>query len=139
MEVIGVELTLVDQAGETVVDAELHGDRVLVTNADVARATGWVRKPEGMCRDEVCVPLRDASRHTDDRVDLTAFAEALQRPLAVDGDEHVAFLGSAAQDRAEQLTSQRAPDFALPDLDGRMHTLSAQRGKKVLLVAYASW
>ena len=134
-----MELTLVDQAGETVVDAELHGDRVLVTNADVARATGWVRKPEGMCRDEVCVPLRDASRHTDDRVDLTAFAEALQRPLAVDGDEHVAFLGSAAQDRAEQLTSQRAPDFALPDLDGRMHTLSAQRGKKVLLVAYASW
>jgi peroxiredoxin len=27
----------------------------------------------------------------------------------------------------------------LPDLSGRMHALSDFRGKKVLLVAYASW
>jgi hypothetical protein len=138
LEVTGVELTLVELGGEAVVDAELQGDRVLVANADVARATGWVRKPEGMCRDDTCVPLRDAT-HTDERVDLAAFAQALQRPLAVDAEEQVAFLGSAAATRAEQLASQRAPDFALPDLDGRMHTLTAQRGKKVLLVAYASW
>src|SRR5439155_1238873 len=29
--------------------------------------------------------------------------------------------------------------FTLADLDGRLHTLSNHRGKKVLLVAYASW
>ena len=32
-----------------------------------------------------------------------------------------------------------APDFSLPDLSGRRHSLSGQRGKKALLIAYASW
>ncbi len=32
-----------------------------------------------------------------------------------------------------------APDFELPDLSGKMHRLSQHRGKKVLLIAYASW
>ena len=30
------------------------------------------------------------------------------------------------------LTSLDAPDFSLPDLDGKMHSLSDYRGKKVL-------
>jgi len=33
----------------------------------------------------------------------------------------------------------RAPDFALPDPSGRVHRLSDHRGKKVLLVTWASW
>ena len=32
-----------------------------------------------------------------------------------------------------------APDFTLPDLEGRLHSLSEHRGKKVLLVTWASW
>jgi peroxiredoxin len=32
-----------------------------------------------------------------------------------------------------------APDFTLPDLAGKPHTLSHLRGKKVLLVTWASW
>lgn len=61
------------------------------------------------------------------------------RPLAVDRDERVACLGVAAAARGAALTSLEAPDFALPDLTGRLHTLSEQRGRKVLLVAWASW
>ena len=34
---------------------------------------------------------------------------------------------------------EQAPAFTLPDLDGKPHSLSDYRGKKVLLVAYASW
>jgi peroxiredoxin len=37
------------------------------------------------------------------------------------------------------MATLEAPDFTLPDLAGRMHTLSDHRGKKVLLIAYASW
>ena len=48
-------------------------------------------------------------------------------------------LGNAASDRAAALASLEAPDFTLPDLDGRLHSLSEHRGKKVLLIAYASW
>jgi len=32
-----------------------------------------------------------------------------------------------------------APDFALPDRDGKMVRLSDFRGKKVLIVTWASW
>jgi hypothetical protein len=61
------------------------------------------------------------------------------RPVAVDLDEHAAYLGISAAERAKTLASLDAPDFSLPDLDDRKHSLSEQRGKKVLLVAYASW
>ena len=37
------------------------------------------------------------------------------------------------------LASSEAPDFELPDLDGRMHQLSDYRGRRVFLVAWASW
>lgn len=66
-------------------------------------------------------------------------AEAAGRPVAVDREERAAYLGVSAAERAAALASLQAPDFTLPDLSGRPHSLSAQRGKKVLLVAYASW
>ena len=66
-------------------------------------------------------------------------AQEAGRPVVVDLDERAAYLGVPASVRARALASLEAPDFTLPDLDGRLHTLSAQRGKKVLLVAYASW
>ena len=66
-------------------------------------------------------------------------AEAAGRPVAVDREERAAYLGVPAAARAAALASLQAPDFTLPDLSGRPHSLSAQRGKKVLLVAYASW
>ena len=134
-----MDFVVIDQGRESTVDAVLSDGRILVGNDDVLRATGWERKPEGICRDELCVPLRDGAAHTADRIELNAFAAALRRPLAVDVEAGAAFLGTAAAERAEQLHSLRAPDFSLPDLDGHMHTLSAQRGKKVLLVVYASW
>jgi hypothetical protein len=39
----------------------------------------------------------------------------------------------------DALRSLEAPDFSLPDVAGRMHALSDHRGKKVLLVTWASW
>jgi hypothetical protein len=70
---------------------------------------------------------------------LVKRAEASGRPVAVDLDERAAYLGVSAAERAKALASLEAPDFTLPDLDGRPHSLSEYRGKKVLLVAYASW
>ena len=66
-------------------------------------------------------------------------AQEAGRPVAIDLPERAAYLGVAAAERAAALASLEAPDFTLPDLDGRPHALSAHRGKKVLLVAYASW
>jgi hypothetical protein len=133
--------TLLD-GGQAAIDVPvaIDGEGVLVGAEDLARATGWVLKPEGLCRNDVCVPLRDPDVVTPDgHVDLARFAAALRRPLALDAEESAAFLGTAATDRAEPLRNLEAPDFTLPDLDGRMHSLHEHRGKKILLVAYASW
>ena len=70
---------------------------------------------------------------------VDALAAAGERPLAVDREEGMAYVGASAAARAAQLASLEAPDFRLPDLEGRWHSLSQHRGQKVLLVAYASW
>ncbi len=72
-------------------------------------------------------------------IDLAELAARLDRPLALDAAERAAYLGVSARERGARLASLEAPDFTLPDLDGRLHSLAAHRGKKVLLVAYASW
>ena len=131
---------LIDAGTLRAVDATLAGGRVFLSAADVERATGWALKSEGLCRDTVCVPVRDRAALVGAAgVDLAAFAAAFGRPLALDLAEGVAALGTAAADRSAALTSLEAPDFSLPDLAGRRHTLSDHRGRKALLIAYASW
>ena len=78
---------------------------------------------------------------TDERegIELARRAQASGRPVAVDLDERAAYLGVTARERAAALASLEAPAFTLPDLGGRLHSLADHRGKKVLLVAYASW
>ena len=66
-------------------------------------------------------------------------AQADGRPVVLDADERAAYIGVPAAERARQLASLEAPNFSLPDLDGRLHSLSEHRGTKVFLVAYGSW
>ncbi len=61
------------------------------------------------------------------------------RPLAHSEAGDVWVLGEGADDRAAALRSLQAPEFSLPDPTGAMHSLSELRGKKVLLVSWASW
>lgn len=72
-------------------------------------------------------------------VALVEAAARLDRPLALDVGERAAYLGVSARDRGAPLRALEAPDFTLPDLDGRLHSLAQHRGKKVFLLAYASW
>jgi hypothetical protein len=133
--------TVINEGVVGVVQASTTADgTILVPPADIEHTTGWQLKPEGFCRDEQCYPIRPGSPVVGERgVDLRALASLLERPLAVDIAERAAFVGTGATRRAEALASLKAPDFTLPDLDGRLHSLSDHRGKKVLLAAYASW
>ena len=132
--------TILEDSAAVEVQAEVTEDRVRVTPEALQESLGWQLKPEGLCRGEACVPVRDRSKLVvDGAIDLSGFAEALGRPLALDAAEGAAAIGTAAADRATQLASLEAPDFTLPDLAGKLHSLSDQRGKKVLLIAYASW
>ncbi len=111
-------------------------DSLHVDPAAFARQTGWAIKPEGACKGARCVPLPDAAT-PGGPVDVRALAARLGMPLVRDEEAGLWALGPEAGGRA--LTDARAPDFALPDLAGREFRLGSLRGRKVLLVAWASW
>jgi hypothetical protein len=133
-------MTLVDDGREVPLDVAVHGAAIRMRPEALAAGLGWRLEAQGLCRGDVCVPVRDrAALESAEGIDLAALARVLDRPLALDVDEGVAVLGASAAERGVRLASLEAPDFALPDLAGRTHTLRDQRGKKTLLIAWASW
>jgi hypothetical protein len=113
-------------------------DGLWMSAADAEKVTGWTLKPEGMCRAELCVPLPAAAVKGKD-VDVAAFWTGLGGPVVAAEDGEVWALGAPADERNAGLEGLVAPDFTLPDVDGRPHTLSQLRGKKVFLATWASW
>jgi len=113
-------------------------DGLCVSPADAEAVTGWTLKPEGMCRDALCVPLGDDARRNG-KVDIAAFWRTLGHPVLSDAGGDVWVLGTAADSRTASLAGLEAPDFALPDLSGVQHRLSDLRGRKVFLTTWASW
>jgi hypothetical protein len=105
-----------------------------VSAAELERVTGWALKPEGLCRDERCVPFAGASA---DAVDLADAARALGMPLVEEPRAGLWALGPEAGGTA--LASATLPDIALPEPDGRPFRFSFLRGRKALIVAWASW
>lgn len=103
-------------------------------------ALGWKQKSEGLCQGDVCIPI--ASRPdliTSEGIDLLALGEVLGRPVAIDREESVASFGAETAVHGKLLSEGIAPEFSLPDLSGKEYSLSSFKGKKVLLIAYASW
>ena len=111
-------------------------DAVAVPVDVLARETGWTVKPEGACRDDACVPL-PAGALREGAVDLPSFASRLRMPLLHDEENGLWSLGPSGGGRA--LSSAVAPELVLPTLTGEPFPLSALRGKKVLIAAWASW
>ncbi|WP_224248135.1 TlpA disulfide reductase family protein [Hyalangium gracile] len=122
--------------------ATVDGDALWLDRDELERATGWLWKPHGLCRGETCVPI---PRGTDrrwvdgDRLDAAGLWRYAGWPVVRSGSGDIWVLGEGASSRASALTSLEAPDFELPELDGRLHRLSDYRGRKVFLVTWASW
>ena len=111
-------------------------DSLDLTATAFADATGWVAKPEGMCKGDVCVPVAGAVR-ADGGMNLTAVADRLGMALVADDAAGVWALGPESGGRA--LTTATVPPIELPDVDGNPFQPAAMHGRKVLLVAWASW
>jgi hypothetical protein len=112
----------------------------LEVDADAFEArTGWAVKEEGACKAEHCVPLPPEARTGAGKIDAGVVAERLGMPLVHDEAEGLWALGPDTAVTGRALTTAKAPDFELPDADGRPFRLSSLRGQKVILVAWASW
>jgi hypothetical protein len=117
-----------------------------ITTADLNRATKFEIKPQGVCRDELCFPIPKATRDHLVRkqggttiFNLTEFAWMVHQPIAFDLTNSVWLFGPRQAAQNDFVQSLEAPNFTLPDLNGEMHSLSDFRGKKVLLITWASW
>jgi hypothetical protein len=136
-----------DDVAVEIDSAEAEGIELWLTTGDLARATRFEVKPQGVCRDSLCFPLPESRRREFLRdgsgktwFNLTAFAQLVQQPVAHEqaADSSTWYFGLRS-DQRQQLASLQAPDFTLPDIHGKLHSLSNFRGKKVFLVTWASW
>jgi hypothetical protein len=136
-------VTILTESGEhAVAGAEASGEALWCPARDAEAATGWETRPEGLCQGSTCVPLppgREREFVRDGRIDLAALWRHLGQPALHSDRGDVWILARSAGEHAAALASLAAPDFALPDADGRVHRLSDYRGKKVLVVTWASW
>jgi hypothetical protein len=128
----------------SVAGAVAEGDNLWLSLDDLQKASGWELKPQGACLADTCVPIpagraAEFLRAGGKQFNLTSLARLLGQPVVHDDTYNVWFFGEAAEARGNTLASLQAPDFTLPDLDGKPHSLSDYRGKKILLVSWASW
>ena len=110
-------------------------DSLSCTKQVFEAGTGWALKPEGACKGDVCIPLGDIDT---DPVDIRAIAQAMNLPLA---EEPAAKLWALGPDSigGRTLSSAKAPELELPDVNGENFKLSSLKGKKVLVYAWAPY
>ena len=113
-------------------------DALWVRTNDLPRINGFELKPQGACRADLCIPI-PKSMVRGEYFSLTAFAKKAGQSVVAAPDARVWSFGEMQALGGGFVTSRIAPDFEVPDRTGRPVHLSAFRGKKVLVVTWASW
>jgi hypothetical protein len=130
--------TLLFDGRQTNLDGPVGG-ALWLDRSRLEAATAFRLEPRGFCRGELCVPIPSGEQArfvSGSRASVAALAERLRRPVVRDDANDVVSVGPEPGSR---LASGDAPDFTLPDFEGRLHSLSQYRGKKVLILTWASW
>jgi hypothetical protein len=109
-----------------------------IRKRDLRSVNGFEVKPQGACRDDICVPI-PKSMTRGGYFDLTAFARKAGQAMVADTAARVWSFGEIQALRGGFLQSRIAPDIVVPDRTGRPVRLTGFRGKKLLLVTWASW
>jgi hypothetical protein len=113
-------------------------DALWIRKADLPRVNDFEVKPQGACRADICVPIPKGMMRGEG-FNLSAFARKIGQSVVADVDARVWSFGEIPMLRGGFLESRIAPDFTVPDRAGRAVRLSSVRGKKVLVITWASW
>ncbi len=137
---------LYDGRTTTVTAPLLQEEDLWLTPAALDQVSGFVLKPEGACLGELCVPIHGSPHQAVVRegsegtfVNLSALARVLNQPTIHDPTHAVWVFGARPDARRRVLETLEAPTFTLPDWRGALRSLTEFRGRKVLLVTWASW
>ena len=133
------QLTVIDESGSHSFEKVGFGN-LGVSAKSFSHATSWTLKAEGLCKDEVCVPVRDTATMSDGvSIDVAEFARVTGRKTVIDAARNVVALGEQASARAESMATLDAPNFTLPDINGNLVSLSDFANRKKLILAWSSW
>ncbi len=116
--------------------AQADGDQLWVRPKDLPRINEFELKPQGACRADICIPI-SKSLTKSGWFDLTGFARKTGEAFVADSG--VWSFGEIPVLRGAFLNSRIAPEFSVPDRQGRAVRLSSFRGKKALVLTWASW
>ena len=116
-------------------DPKNAGD-LWIRAADLPSVNEFHVKPQGACREDTCIPIPKELK-SGQWFNLTGFARKVHQPVVADSD--VWSLGEMPVLHGDFYNSRIAPDFSVPDRKGRLVHLSDFKGKKVLLITWASW
>ncbi len=107
-----------------------------IESKDLPRINQFEVKPQGACRGDICIPLSKDLK-SKNWFNLSGFARKVRQAVVNEGD--LWSFGEMPVLRTGFLESRLAPDFAMPDRKGSMVQLKDFRGRKVLLLTWASW
>jgi hypothetical protein len=117
-----------------------------VSPDDLVKVTGLELKPEGACVGDICIPIKQdqdsalfVTRRGSNWVNATGLAKMVGQSVAVDYDANVWSFGEIPNAHSASLAEGMAPDFAMQDREGNTIKLSDYRGKKVIIMTWASW
>jgi len=141
----------------------IAGQPIVLEPAPVLKAGEWlvpleafseaigakVEYPDGsgmavICQADRCVPLKIGESAVDIEGTIYAAPKVIAAPFGFSvqtngaNQIHVLRDGNLSADKGS-LAGRLAPDFTLPDLDGKPVRLSDFRGKKTLVYMWASW
>src|SRR5258708_19131456 len=119
-------------------DAKVRPDakELWVRAAELPRINQFEVKPQGACRAGMCIPLSKDLK-SGEWFNLTGFARKVHQSYVAESGAWS--FGEIPLVRGDFYKTRVAPDFAVPDRKGRVVHLSDFRGKKVLVVTWASW
>lgn len=126
---------VLDRIGPSDVRAK---DALWIRKIDLPRVNQFEVKPQGACRADVCIPIPKTMQRGA-YFDLTAFARKIGQSVVVDRPSRVWSFGEIPLVTGQYLSSRAAPEFSVPDRKGQPVRLSQFRGRKVLVVTWASW
>jgi len=137
----GAVTVLYQGKATTLSEARVDG-HLFIRPDELADVNGFVLKPEGACHVDTCIPIPGELFDQDDAgrwFNLTAFAEHLGQAYVADEAHAVWSFAEMPCKRDSMLIDALAPDFEVKDRQGRVVSKDSLKGKKAMIVTWASW
>lgn len=116
-----------------------------INESDLKQSVGFDLKPSGACypKLDICIPLfEEGYKYQDENgvwLNMSKLTETLEMSCVSNTGRTVWSIGIIPQERQQLLETGIAPDFEIEDIYGNLIRLSDFRGKKVLIVTWATW